>query len=207
VTAPEPLVTWKGLPRSPSLDTRSLEDVCQHPGCARDNEDSWGCWAREGEFVDVSVDLADGSGCVNLTLHRSWLTSVKPPLPPEPPVGTVVLAADGVYQRHAAATEYDEPFDSWFTPGSKVMYRWSELCRLRPPVRLIPEPTQGEVYLDAQRCEIAHTNGGHWLPTGYRYVREPEPRALEQWLLTATELDCSTGEVTAQLLAWLRGER
>jgi hypothetical protein len=47
-------------------------------------------WAREGEFVDVSVDLADGSGCVNLTLHRSWLTAVKPPLPPEPPNGTVM---------------------------------------------------------------------------------------------------------------------
>jgi hypothetical protein len=47
VTAPESLVT----------DT--LQDVCQHPGCIRDNEDSWGyCdihWAQRGERDEPGV--------------------------------------------------------------------------------------------------------------------------------------------------------
>lgn len=79
-------------------------------------------------------------------LPRKVLTEVKPPLPPEPPVGSVVLV--GADPAHDARSGLVSGLVSrrygagWSTPGddSGEFATWTEVCDGGPPVLLVPDP-------------------------------------------------------------------
>lgn len=90
-----------------------------------------------GETVTFRIP---GVGFVHV--QRSALKPVKPPLPPEPPLWSVVLAkvpdwdAQSMFQRsddHASG-------EGWYAPGVVERFEWAQLCELGTPVLVwIPE--------------------------------------------------------------------
>ena len=73
-----------------------------------------------------------------LYLDLRDLTEVQPPLPPEPPIKSVVRAQlvgesePWVFERGALNSA------RWFTTGGSESYKWEQLCEVDTPVQLVP---------------------------------------------------------------------
>ncbi len=100
--------------------------------------------------------IADGphKGVV-LAFPRSGLVAVAPPLPDEPPVGSVV---------RALMSGEDEPWmfertpaiggtTGWYTTSDETPYEWADLCKCGTPVLLVPDPVR-----DAPELPYEHTD-------------------------------------------------
>jgi hypothetical protein len=78
------------------------------------------------------------NGCL-FTVALALLAKVEPPLPPEPPHGSIVRVSPGggVFERGAG--------DVWFRReiNSNLGYDWGHLCGEGAPVRLVPDPAAG----------------------------------------------------------------
>lgn len=74
------------------------------------------------------------------TVPRTWLTKVEPPLPPEPPVGAVVVDSEGdAWQRR----KNEWGVRHWVTPTSGDQ-DWATLVEHYGPLtRLVPDPAAG----------------------------------------------------------------
>lgn len=91
-----------------------------------------------------SFALPDGMIWMNLAApdghtHRvavftSSLTEVKPPLPPEPPVASFVVAGSHMLNRR------DDQGIDWWDYGNRCWLTWAQVCELGTPVRLVPAP-------------------------------------------------------------------
>lgn len=82
----------------------------------------------------------DIPGLGRIRVQREALVEVKEPLPPEPPVGSVVLFGGEAVQR---VEEGDADTESWMGVGSSARYTWAFLCQINkdhPVVRLVPDP-------------------------------------------------------------------
>lgn len=77
-----------------------------------------------------------------ITLRPRKLVAVAPPLPPEPPAGSVV---------RALMPDEDEPWiferannswgdGGWYNTGQTKRYVWAALCQRGTPVLLVPDP-------------------------------------------------------------------
>lgn len=74
----------------------------------------------------VSLELPDGRGYVDLPL--AVLVEVTPSrLPPEPPVGSVVLFGGEAVQRFEDNELADDPSAHWASVGSTERYTWPRL--------------------------------------------------------------------------------
>ncbi len=82
---------------------------------------------RDGYLVCVAVGL---------------LTEVKPPLPAEPPIGSVVTVDGEAAQRFEDNYEADNPEKHWASVGTTQRWTWAQVCGLGEVVLLIPDPFQ-----------------------------------------------------------------
>lgn len=82
----------------------------------------------------------DIPGLGRIRVQREALVEAGEPLPPEPPVGSVVLFGGEAVQR---VEEGDADTESWMGVGSSARYTWAFLCQINkdhPVVRLVPDP-------------------------------------------------------------------
>jgi hypothetical protein len=96
-----------------------------------DREDRVRVWVKTGEDVGDYIEL-----------HRRLLVPVEPALPPEPPVGSVVLRAGRAVQRIDGAPP-ERPDRCW-VDHLGAWWTWGELFRDDcTPVLLAPDPAAG----------------------------------------------------------------
>lgn len=90
-----------------------------------------------GGFDNFKWPLAENLSA-QLRLPAGLAKPVKPPLPEEPPVGTVVLVGGEACQR------FDVPYEEkmvWASVGAVDRWTWVQLCDLAlpdTPIRLVP---------------------------------------------------------------------
>lgn len=113
--------------------------------------------AKPGGRVDCVMDIAGGGVTVKVNLPFRLLTPVKPPLPPEPPDGSVVRitqlrpgapAPAGLrFPAHFFQRERGR-LHSWrgLDPNG-YDWEWEGICELGDPVLLVPDPFAEPVQL------------------------------------------------------------
>lgn len=97
-------------------------------------EEMWGgCAGGRPEY------LVAGSRITITMPEGTPMEAVAPPLPPEPPVGTVVLVGM-VFEQVLRRYEH-----GWAGPGDErgEYATWAEVCSLGTPVLLVPDPLAG----------------------------------------------------------------
>lgn len=89
----------------------------------------------------------DVPGVGRVRIERGALTEVEEPLPPEPPVGSVVLvgadSASDAIVGVASGFVWRRYYNGWAAPGSEAhdFSPWAAVCRHGPlPVLLTPDP-------------------------------------------------------------------
>lgn len=100
----------------------------------------------ELDFTDIDVPKGYAavapaglrSGDPILLIAREHLTPVKPPLPEEPPVGSVVRQLTGYRAGIVSVFERDDY--GWYGAGKNEPWSWATICADGPPVVLIPAP-------------------------------------------------------------------
>jgi hypothetical protein len=97
-------------------------------------------FARDDGRLDCKLDSGDV-----VTVPASDVVSIKPPLPEEPPVGSVVrMGEDGLVFLRGDTD--DSPYH-WLCAGSPAGYTWEQICVYGTPVRLVPDPQAEPVTL------------------------------------------------------------
>jgi len=116
-----------------------------------------------------------------VVVHRELLTSVKPPLPPEPPVGSIVRCDEGYIHIRQSGR-------GWTGHDADRFTSWPLICRdCDGAVPLVPDPLVGAPELpwrsDGGGLEVVVSefnggvyiedrDGGHTTVVGPRYLRE-----------------------------------
>jgi hypothetical protein len=102
-----------------------------------------------GAIASCKGFIIDGH---TVAVHEALLTEVVPPLPPEPPPGSVVRACGRVFEQRPDG----EP-GRWFDTWTNGWTRWSKVCEEGPPALLVPDPLAGAPELP---WEHRFTDGG-----------------------------------------------
>lgn len=134
-----------------------------------------------------------------ILILRDKLTVVKPPLPPEPPDGTVYSnEADAVIR----CDNESDPEGRWETTGSGIFRRWSEVA---PTVtgpgwrRYVPDPADDAPVLPLRLQQIST---GEWLATV-----QPSAAAAGQVFMEVESTDYDPATARAIAAAILRAAR
>lgn len=103
--------------------------------CVVEDADQW-----YGPDRYVRATVGEGAAAFVIDINPKLLTEVKPPLPEEPPIGSVVLDDDGhAWQRFARAVG-DPRTSEWFSAGEAADEDWAGLNAYGPLTRLVPDP-------------------------------------------------------------------
>jgi hypothetical protein len=86
-------------------------------------------------FAGTEYRCFDVDG-VNFYVRLADLTEAKPPLPPEPPVRSVVLA-EAPFATPVVFFRYP---NGWAEPAGSTYYDWAKVCSYGTPVRYVPDP-------------------------------------------------------------------
>jgi len=131
----------------------------------------------------------DLPGVGRIRIQKEALVEVEEPLPPEPPVGSVVLATTAnkpwVFVR-------EEP-GWWYTTAMERAFTWDDVCTRSVPVLLVPDPLAEapELPWDAftggrigDRCvnRAIDQAGGVWVKVGSVEVRVDHTMARQMGL-------------------------
>ncbi len=113
-----------------------------------------------GQGYRVVITEGPYQGSLIILDHKVKLVAVAPPLPDEPPVGSVMRALlpdeDDEDEDEPAAVERTKR--GWFATGSASSLEWAELCQRGAPVLLVPDP-----FRDAPELPYEHTDDdGDW---------------------------------------------
>jgi hypothetical protein len=136
----------------------------------------------------------------------------EPELPPEPPIGSVVLVgvedAKNPMSDPLRSFVYRRYDDAWFGPGEEDRFTWGQICRDGTPVLLVradqtvvlPDPPLGEIWAGRIKAEFLEPPDGPrrrlrltiW-DGGVVFAHDLDPAIAERWLLEVIALVRSKG--------------
>ncbi len=141
-------------------------------------------------FVLPNIGLVD--------VPASALVEVPPPLPPEPPVESVVLVGGEAAQRFEDNPNY--PGTPWAGVGSGQRYSWAQLCTLGgwhgdpvvAPVLLVPAPEPVELPwttrdTDDYNVEVDASDKQVYVTASAAYMTPDQAREMARALWTAAD--------------------